>query len=148
MGASDRGVFALCSAAGQIDYILYGQVIQESRTSNIAREAAINSGIPNFVPAHTVTQACISANQALTTGAEKIMAGQADVVVCGGCETFSDVPIRFSRPVRARFLGLAKAMKGGPMGALGLLKGLKLKDLAPEAPSIANFTTGEVQIYY
>ena len=34
--------------------------------------------------------------------------------------------------------------KKGPMGALGLLKGLKAKDWAPEAPAIANFTTGEV----
>jgi len=63
-----------------IDYILYGTVIQESRTSNIAREAAVNSGVPMSVPSHTVTQACISANQALTTGAEKILAGKADIV--------------------------------------------------------------------
>jgi acetyl-CoA acyltransferase len=54
------------------------------------------------------------------------------------------VPIRYSRPVRKRLLGAAKALKKGPAGALGLLKGLKLKDLAPEAPSISNFTTGEV----
>ena len=54
------------------------------------------------------------------------------------------MPIRYSRPVRKRLLGAAKAMKKGPAGALGLLKGLKLKDLAPEAPSISNFTTGEV----
>lgn len=123
----------------------YGTVIQESRTSNIAREAAINSGVPNHVPSHTVTQACISSNQAITTAAEKIMAGQADIVLCGGCETFSDVPIRFSKPMRTKFLGLQKVMKGGPMAmASHMLKGLKLKDLAPEAPSIANYTTGEV----
>ena len=60
----------------QIDYILYGTVIQDCRTSNIAREAAINSGVPKGVPAHTVTMACISANQAITTAAEKILAGQ------------------------------------------------------------------------
>lgn len=55
---------------------MYGTVIQDCRTSNIAREAAINSGIPKGVPAHTVTMACISANQAITTGAEKILAGK------------------------------------------------------------------------
>jgi acetyl-CoA acetyltransferase len=37
-----------------VDYVLYGTVIQEARTSNIAREAAINSGFPVGVPAHTV----------------------------------------------------------------------------------------------
>ncbi len=61
-------------------------------------------------------------------------------------ETFSDVPIRYSRPIRQRLLQLSKAMKKGPMGALGLLKGLKLSDLAPEAPAIANYTTGEVMV--
>ena len=48
--------------------------------------------------------ACISANQAITSGAEKIMSGQADIVMCGGVETFSDVPIRYSRPIRKRLL--------------------------------------------
>ncbi|CAM9266268.1 unnamed protein product [Phaeothamnion confervicola] len=127
-----------------IDYVLYGTVIQETRTSNIAREAAMAAGIPNTVPAHTVTQACISANQAMCTGAEKIMAGRADVIVAGGCETFSDVPIRFSRPVRQRLIAAPKALKRGVPGALGLLKGLKMADLAPETPAIANYTTGEV----
>ena len=88
--------------------------------------------------------ACISANQAITSGAEKIIAGQADIVVAGGCETFSDLPIRFSKPIRQRLLQLNKAMKKGIMGPIGLLKGLTLNDLAPEQPAIANYTTGEV----
>ena len=130
--------------ASLVDYVLYGTVIQESRTSNIAREAAMHAGLPTNVPAHTVTLACVSANAAICQAAEKILSGQASCVIAGGCETFSDVPIRYSRPVRKRLLGAAKALKKGPAGALGLLKGLKLKDLAPEAPSISNFTTGEV----
>jgi acetyl-CoA acyltransferase len=63
-------------------------------------------------------------------------------------ETFSDVPIRFSKPIRQRLLQFPKASKKGLAGTLGLLKGLKLKDLAPEAPSIQNFTTGEVMVSY
>ena len=127
-----------------IDYLYYGTVIQETRTSNIAREAAMGAGIPVTVPSHTISMACISSNQAITSGAEKILSGEADIVVAGGVETFSDVPIRFSRPIRQRMLALPKAMKKGPMGALGLLKGLSFKDITPEAPAIANYTTGEV----
>ena len=67
----------------EIDYLLYGSVIQESRTSNIAREAAMGAGIPHTVPSNTISMACISANQAITTGAEKILSGQADVIVAG-----------------------------------------------------------------
>jgi acetyl-CoA acyltransferase len=118
--------------------------LQDVTTSNIAREAGMGAGIPFSVPSHTVTQACISANQAITSGAEKILAGQADIVLAGGAETFSDVPIRYSKKVRERLLKANKLMKGGPMALLPLLKGLSLKDLAPEAPAIANFTTGEV----
>lgn len=41
-----------------------------------------------------------TANQAMCNGAEKILAGTADIVLAGGAETFSDLPIRFSRPIR------------------------------------------------
>jgi acetyl-CoA acyltransferase len=127
-----------------IDYVLLGNVMMEVRTSNIAREAAINVGIPNSVPSHTVTQACISANQAICTGIEKIQSNQVDVVLAGGTETFSDVVIRFSKPMRKRFLALPKAQKKGLGAVLNLFKDFKLSDLAPEAPAIANYTTGEV----
>lgn len=49
-----------------IDYIVYGNVIQEVKTSNIAREAALAAGFSNKTPAHTVTMACISANQVIS----------------------------------------------------------------------------------
>jgi len=125
-----------------IDYVLMGVVIQEVTNSNIARDAALGAGVPLNVPAHTVTQACISANQAICTAISNIQTGQADVVIAGGVETFSDVPIRYSKPIRKRLIGMSKAK--GLQKKLGLLKGLTLKDLAPEAPSISNFTTGEV----
>jgi acetyl-CoA acyltransferase len=50
-----------------VDYIVFGTVIQEVKTSNIAREAALGAGFSQKTPAHTVTMACISANQAITT---------------------------------------------------------------------------------
>jgi acetyl-CoA acyltransferase len=74
------------------------------------------------------------------------MTGHADVVIAGGCETFSDVPIRLTRPIRQKLITLPKAMKkGGPLGAMRhMLKGLKLKNISLETPAIANYTTGEV----
>jgi len=125
-----------------IDYVLMGTVIQETKNQNIARDAGLAAGIPMEVPSHTVTQACISSNQAICSGINLIQTGQADVVVAGGVETMSDVPIKFSKPIRERMLASRKIKSTSKM--LGLLKGLKLKDLAPEAPSIKNFITGEV----
>lgn len=129
-----------------VDYITCGTVIQEVRTSNIAREAAINVGLPKNIGAHTVSMACISSNAAICAGAEKILAGKASVVIAGGTETFSDVPIRLTRKMRQKLIGLPKASKkGGPIGALRhLTKGLTMKDLGLETPAIANYTTGEV----
>eukprot|EP01097_Dermamoeba_algensis_P002207 TRINITY_DN1879_c0_g1_i2.p1 TRINITY_DN1879_c0_g1~~TRINITY_DN1879_c0_g1_i2.p1 ORF type:complete len:471 (-),score=121.76 TRINITY_DN1879_c0_g1_i2:102-1313(-) len=126
----------------KIDRLIMGTVIQESKTSNIARESALGAGIPNSVPANTVTMACISSNLAISSGIDLIKSGAAEVVVAAGTETMSDVPIRFSRKVRARMLASQKVKSAA--GYLKLLKGLSLKDLAPELPAIAEFSTGEV----
>lgn len=50
-----------------VDYIIVGTVIQEVKTSNVAREAALGAGFSDKTPASTVTQACISSNQAITS---------------------------------------------------------------------------------
>jgi acetyl-CoA acyltransferase len=126
-----------------VDYVMCGTVLQEVKTANIAREASIAAGFKDTTPSHTVTQACISANQAICSGASFIRAGQYDVVVAGGVETFSDVPIRYQRALRKALIAAPKVKSGLP-GYMKLLKGLSLKDLAPEAPAIANFATGEV----
>jgi len=126
-----------------IDYVIWGKVIQEPKTSNVARDAAYSAGVPRGVPAHTVTQACISSNQAICTGAANIMAGQYDVVLAGGVETFSDAPIRYSRNIRKKLIKMSKAKSAGAMAGI-FFKGLRLADLAPEQPAISNFLTGEV----
>ncbi|KAL3783873.1 hypothetical protein HJC23_007978 [Cyclotella cryptica] len=129
-----------------VDYVLAGTVIQEVRTSNLAREAAINAGFPATIGGHTVAMACISSSVAITSAAEKILSNHADIVIAGGAETFSDVPIRLTRPIRQKLITMPKAMKkGGPLGAVRhMLKGLKMKDISLETPAIANYTTGEV----
>ena len=125
-----------------VDRVVMGSVIQDVRTSNVAREAALGAGIPEHVPAFTVTMACISSNQAVTSGADLIRGGLADAVIAGGTETLSDPPVRVKRSVRKRLFEARKAK--GPGDYLELLKGLSPSDLLPEAPSIAEFSTGEV----
>ena len=129
-----------------VDHVICGNVIQEVRTSNIAREAAINAGLPNSIGSHTIAMACISSSMAVCSGAEKILAGKADVVIAGGVETFSDLPIRLSRNLRQKLIQLPKAMKKGQINGLKhMLKGSIIKDLfGIETPAIANYTTGEV----
>lgn len=125
-----------------IDRVVMGTVIQEPYTSNVAREAVLASGFPDTVPAHTVTMACISSNQAISTCADLIATGHADTAIASGTETMSDVPIRFSRELRKRMISASKIKS--PLGYLSLLKGLKLKHFVPEAPAISEFSTNEV----
>ena len=125
----------------QIDHVICGTVIQEVKTSNIAREAALAAGYSDRVPAHTVTMACISSNQAICQGMGMILSGAADIIVAGGVETMSDLPIRFSKKLRKRLINSRKVKS--PIGYSGLLKGFSLAELAPELPAIAEFSSGE-----
>jgi len=125
-----------------VDYVYMGTVIQEVKTSNIARESAMTAGLPESTPASTVTMACISANLAITSGIGLILSGNADVVVCGGAETMSDVPIRHPRSMRKKLLKLSKLKTTGQK--LGLVSTLRGKDFIPEAPAVAEFSSGEV----
>lgn len=127
--------------AASVERIIMGAVVQNVQTTNVARDAALAAGFPNHVPAFTVTMACISSNQAVASAAELIRGGQADIVVAGGTESLSDVPILFQKKVREK---LFKARKfKSPQEYLSLVKGLKPSDLLPETPAIAEYSTGE-----
>lgn len=82
----------------------YAFRFQEVKTSNVAREAALGAGFSEKTPAHTVTQACISSNQAITTCIGSMAVGGSEICVAGGVEFMSDVPIRHSRKMRSLML--------------------------------------------
>ena len=124
-----------------IDRVILGTVVQNVETSNVAREAALGAGVPNRVPAHTVTMACISSNQAIANAADLICTGSAEVVVAGGTEVLSDVPLRFSKEMRKRLFEARKYK--GLLEYRKLVQGLSASDLLPRAPSIAEYSTGE-----
>lgn len=124
-----------------IDYVVMGTTIQNVKTGNVARESAVTAGIPQTTPCHTVTMACISANQAIVTGTNIIQSGQADFVIAGGTDSCSDAPILFNRPMRKK---LFKAQKLKTLGEkLSFFFSLRPKDFAPEAPAIAEFLTNK-----
>lgn len=124
-----------------IDRVIMGSVIQDPRTSNVARESALRAGIPNTVPAFTISLACISSNQAITSGMDLIRSGQAKIVVAGGTETMSDIPVRYKKKFRQKVLEARKYRS--PVEFLKFFRGLGFKDYLPEVPAIAEFSTGE-----
>ncbi|XP_064483585.1 trifunctional enzyme subunit beta, mitochondrial-like [Ornithodoros turicata] len=124
-----------------VEYIVSGSVIAEPRTCNVAREAALCAGFSDRTPCHTVTQACISSNQAITSAMGYIALGNYDVCVAGGVEFLSDVPIRFSRAMRKLMLSANKAKT--PLQKVKLLAKFRPGMLVPELPAVAEFTSGE-----
>ena len=105
-------------------------MIQEAKAPNVAREAIISAGLLMSIPGSTVTQACVSANQAITSAIGLINSGVYDVIIAGGVETASDVPIRHSRKMRKMLLELNKAKTAGER--LKILSQLRLDYLSPE----------------
>ncbi len=125
-----------------LDGVIMGNVVQNSSTPNVARDAALAAGIANTVPAHTVTMACISANKAISDAVNLMQLAEADVMLAGGVELLSDVPIGFKKEVRKKFYESRKFKS--PLEWRKFMRGLSASDLLPIAPAIAEFSTGEV----
>ncbi|MBM7661972.1 acetyl-CoA C-acetyltransferase [Bacillus mesophilus] len=77
----------------QVDEVILGEVRQSTESSNVARVAALRAGIPESAPAFTVNRLCASGMQAVTSGIQQIVFGQADIIVAGGTESLSKSPI-------------------------------------------------------
>ncbi len=125
----------------QVGLVVMGNVVQNVSTSNVARDAALGAGFSHRTPAHTVTMACISANQAVVSAAESIRAGQTDVAIAGGVEVLSDTPPQFPLEVRKRLYESQRY--GSPLEYRKLLEGVSPSEFVPKAPKVAEYSTGE-----
>jgi acetyl-CoA acyltransferase len=126
--------------ASEIQELVFGNVIPSVKAPNIAREVILGTGLPRKIPGYTVGKACTSANQAITAASDMIARGYADTVIAGGSESLSDVPILFSKKFATALVAASKQKSIG--GKLGAFAGIRAHDLAPDAPAIAESTTG------
>ena len=76
-----------------IDEVIMGNVLQAAQGQNPARQAMIGGGIPKETPAFTINKVCGSGLKAIALGASAIMTGSADVILAGGMENMSQVPM-------------------------------------------------------
>jgi len=80
--------------AGIVDDVAWGCAMPEaSQGLNVARLSALRAGLPVEVPAQTVNRFCSSGLQTIADGAMQIMSGMSDVVLAGGVEMMSQVPM-------------------------------------------------------
>jgi len=125
----------------EIDQVILGQVVPSVLTPNVAREVSLLPQLPPGVPAYSLNRACASAAQAITNAADQILLGNADVVLAGGVESLSDLPIQHSRRFSQILVEAGKAKTlGERMAAFGRTRP---RDLVPVTPAIAEPSTGE-----
>jgi acetyl-CoA acyltransferase len=91
---------------GTVDDVVWGCVSQVGeQTADIGRSAVLAAGWPETVPAVTIDRQCGSSQQAIAFAAAALVSGQYDVVVAGGVESMTRVP-----------LGVAASVAGEPYG--------------------------------
>ena len=79
-------------APENVDEVVFGGVLTAGLGQNVARQVSVKAGIPYSVTAYTVNMVCGSGMKTLIEGARTILAGDADVIVCGGTESMSQAP--------------------------------------------------------
>ncbi|HYT04620.1 MAG TPA: acetyl-CoA C-acyltransferase [Gemmatimonadales bacterium] len=125
----------------EVDAVIFGQVVPSALVPNVAREVSLLPQFPKEIPAYSLNRACASSAQAVANAHDEIALGRADVVLAGGVESLSDIPILASR----RFADvLVEASKAKSLGArVRAFTRLRPRDLVPVSPAIAEPSTGE-----
>jgi acetyl-CoA acyltransferase len=124
-----------------VDALIYGTVVPSVLAPNIAREVSLLPMLPKGVQAFTVGRACASANQAITDAADQILLGHAHVVIAGGAESLSNVPILHSRSMSEKLVALSRAKT--TTARMRIIASIRPRDLIPITPAIAEPSTGE-----
>jgi acetyl-CoA acyltransferase len=124
-----------------VDQVIFGQVVPSVAAPNVAREVSLLPQFPKTIPAYTVNRACASSAQAITSGRDLIVQGFADVVLAGGVELLSDVPILHSRRMSQILVAASKAKS--VTERVALFSRLRPRDFVPVTPAIAEPSTGE-----
>lgn len=128
-------------SGSEVDEIYFGQVLASPLTPNLAREVSLLPQFAKNIPAASVNRACASANAAIVHGHDQIALGHAKVVIAGGVESLSDIPILHSRRFSDLLVGLSRAKSMADR--FKLLSTFRPKDLIPVAPAIAEPSTGQ-----
>ena len=129
----------------EIDGVVWGGVILNPGSPNIAREVALDLNLPAGVEGYTVTRACASGLQAVTSAVAAIERGDADVIIAGGSDSTSNASVALPNKAVHALAPLAFGKAKGMQDYLGVLSQLMpINEVLPSMPKIAERTTGEV----
>ncbi len=112
-----------------VSEVIMGCVGQPHDAANLGRVIALRAGIPESVPAITVSRNCASGMESFTLAYEKMCAGRGDVFIVGGVESMSNYPFIYSDSAKAKFGKLSRAKTFGDR--LNALMSFRLSDFNP-----------------
>lgn len=123
-----------------IDQLVFGQVVQMPEAPNIAREIVLGTGMNVSTDAYSVSRACATSFQAVANVAESILSGTVSVGIAGGADSSSVLPIGVSKRLARTLVDVSKARTLSQR--LFLFSKLRLRDLMPVPPAVAEYSTG------
>ena len=124
----------------ELDQIIAGAVVPQTKNPNVARDAIINLNLPDHIHGYTLTRACTTSLQTAIDAVNTIRIGKPELILAGGVETLSDVPIVYSKSARKFMLQLSKAKTTA--GKLNLLRKFSAKAWMPKPPNLSEPLTG------
>lgn len=126
--------------ATALDAVVYGQVVPSLAAPNIARELVLGLNLPRSIDAFSVSRACATSTQATATAVQMIQTGQAQVMIAGGADSASDVPIALKKPLAEALVNMNQAKK--PVDKLKAFSDVHAQDLLPDPPALTEMSTG------
>ena len=96
----------------EVDEVYMGNVLTANLGQAPARQSALAAGIPDSVPCTTVNKVCASGMKSVIIGSQTIMAGDNNIVVCGGMESMSNVPFYLEKYRTGNKLGHSRIVDG------------------------------------
>ncbi len=122
----------------RLDEVVLGNCAQPAEAANVARVAALRAGVPESVPGFTVHRNCASGMEAVADGAHRIRLGEARLVLAGGMESMSQIPLQFSFEYSDWLESLMRAKQ--PLQKLGVLSRFRPRLLAPRITLMEGLT--------
>ena len=102
----------------KIDEVIFGAVAQPVEATNVARVISLLAGIPKEKRAYTISRNCASSFESVTSAAEKINTGFDEIVIAGGAESMSNIPLLYRKDTAKIFMKISRAKT--PLQRLGL----------------------------
>ena len=120
--------------------VIWGTVVPQTKNPNLGRDLVLFSGLPKSIPGYTLNKACASSLQTILSGADSIRLSRAEVVLAGGVELLSDVPITYSDEAQKFLTTLSRAKSFKEKASL--FASLNPRAFLPNPPALAEPYTG------